>query len=112
MLQELNIKVVDRQRKFVIKDRFNYTDILGKNRWLGDITYKPDFIIDVGADKLVAVEVKGYARPLYQLRKKLFIQEFSDEYYFIELKGKVTKKRGREMNEGIKLLKTIKELGE
>lgn len=111
LLHELEIKIVSRQEKFLIKDRFHYTDAFGKKRVLGDITYKPDFIIDVGLDKLVAVEVKGYARPLYQLRKKLFIQVYSDKYYFIELNGKVTKSRGREMNEGIELLKRLKELG-
>lgn len=110
VFKELGIKVVDRQKQFLLKDKLKYVDMFGKKKTLRDVTYKPDFIIDMGLDKLIAVEVKGYARPLYQLRKKLFMHEFHEKYYFIELKGKYTERRGREMDDGIGLLKRIKEL--
>ncbi len=80
------IEVVDRQKQFIMYNPFKYTDFpLGKERSFGKISYKPDFILKVkGYDKLIAMESKGYPRPVYQLRKKLFIKEFKDEYYFYE----------------------------
>lgn len=80
------IEIVDRQKQFIIDTPFKYIDFpLKKQRSFGKISYKPDFILKVkGYDKLVAMESKGYPRPVYQLRKKLFINKFKDEYYFYE----------------------------
>jgi len=95
------ITVVDRQKTFVLNEGFGYVDFpLMKKRKYRDMKYTPDFMITVkGIDKPIAFESKGFARKDYNIRKKLFIQRYGDEYYFWQV-GSV-----KQLKEEIRTLK-------
>ena len=85
------VKILDIQKTFVLAPPFKYYGFNKKyeitKKSFPNMEYTPDFIIEIkGIDKPIAVEIKGHARPIYKMRKKIFIREYSDEYYFIELK--------------------------
>lgn len=82
--EEPLVTIVDRQKTFVLNEGFEYIDFpLMKKRKYRDMKYTPDFIIEVkGVDKTIAFESKGFARKDYNIRKKLFIQRYGEEYYF------------------------------
>ena len=47
--------------------------------------YTGDFLLEVpGLDKLLVLEVKGFQRSDYMLRKKLFIMKYHNEYNFLQ----------------------------
>ena len=49
------------------------------------MVYTPDFLIRIeGSDKPIAIEVKGFRRADYMLRRKLFIMKYNSEVDFIE----------------------------
>ncbi len=81
-----NVELVERQREFNLLDSFEWVSFPNlKKRKMRGMVYTPDFILKVdGFDKLLALESKGYARKDYAIRKKLFIKNYNDEYYFLE----------------------------
>lgn len=84
-----NCVITDDHKTFEIYPVLDYYNIAKcKPRRLRRMDYTPDIIIEVdGIDLPIAVEVKGFARPEYMMRKKLFIHKYHKEYYFIELKS-------------------------
>lgn len=49
--------------------------------------YTPDFMYyDIEKNQTVVAEVKGYARPDYLMRRKLFLYFYGDKYIFHEIK--------------------------
>ena len=80
------VKIIDDHKTFTLFESFNWYDIeQNKVRKYRDFHYTPDLILEVdGIDKPIALEVKGYARPDYLLRKKMFIMLYGKDYYFIE----------------------------
>ena len=76
---------LDTHKTFHLLDGFNYFCLdKMKVRKTRHMIYTPDFILEVGLDKPIAFEVKGYARKDYMIRKKLFLSSYRDDYYFIE----------------------------
>lgn len=88
-LMHENVHIVATHKTFYIQDKLEYYNIkTAKKATLRDIKYTPDIIVYIDGVVLpVAIEVKGYARKDYQLRKKLFITKFHEQYHFIELNG-------------------------
>ncbi len=78
------VKVVKRQHTFLLFEGFKYIGFpVMKKRSYAPFKYTCDFILELeGIDKPVAFESKGYARKDYNLRKKMFIKQYGDEYYF------------------------------
>lgn len=58
-----------------------------RSRKIRGMRYTPDFMYE---DKLGThvVEVKGYAKPDYMMRRKLFLYMYGDGYIFHEVKRK------------------------
>jgi hypothetical protein len=84
------IELIDMQKRFTLLEfDFKYTDFpQKKTRKYRDMVYTPDFIIKVkGYDKIVAMESKGFPRKDYNIRKKLFIKRYGDEYYHYECRS-------------------------
>lgn len=81
------IEILDRQVTFELLQGFKWFDIeKGKMRTYRDIHYTPDFIIKHSDyDKPIVWESKGYARKDYNIRKKLFLNKYRDEYYFVQV---------------------------
>ena len=95
-----DVDIVKRQKRFVLykkQERVRLPDM--KEVSLREIVYTPDFIITFkGLDKPIAVESKGYARPAYRLRQRLWEHLYGDEYHFMEvgkgeMKGKLKELR-------------------
>ena len=86
-----HIEIIELQPKFILLEKFEYYCIDKKKmRTMREMVYTPDFRIRVdGIDKDIMVEVKGFGRKDYMIRKKLFISQYRHTYYFIELKGDV-----------------------
>ena len=80
--------ILDDHKTFLIQPTVEYYNVKrGKISKQRKMEYTTDFIIKHrNIDKPIAVEVKGYAREGYMMRKKLFIAKYHDEYNFIELK--------------------------
>ena len=79
------VNILTTHKTFHLLDGFTYFCLdKMKKRKTRDMIYTPDFILDVGLDKPIAFEVKGYARKDYMIRKKLFLNKYREEYYFIE----------------------------
>lgn len=87
--QHEKLKLIERQKKFHLLDGFKWFDIeKGKYRKTRDMVYTTDFIVThEDYDKPIAWERKGYARKDYMQRKKLFLNKFKDEYYFLEIRS-------------------------
>ena len=81
-----DVELLERQKTFTLFERSPYTRVPSmKKGWLRKMIYTPDFIVRIeGVDKPIAVESKGFARKDYNMRKKLFIKFFGDDYYFLE----------------------------
>ncbi len=91
-LKNESIKIKKVQPIYKINEPFEYSDPFSKKgtRKMAKTIYTPDFLIEVdGIDKPVVIEVKGLPTPVYQLRKKLFIQKYvqGGDLYFLELKS-------------------------
>jgi len=84
------IELIDMQKRFTLLEfpEYYYDFPFKKKRKLRDMVYTPDFIIKVkGYDKIVAMESKGFPRKDYNIRKKLFVKNFGDEYYHYECRS-------------------------
>lgn len=100
LLEHKDVRILERQKTFVILEPFDYYRFpdLKKSKHR-KIQYTPDFIVEIkGYDKPVAIESKGYARKDYMLRKKLFMYNYGDKYYFYQCNSK---KQMKEMLEGL-----------
>lgn len=96
------IEIIDMQKRFLLLEfDFTYTDFPNKKtRKYRDMVYTPDFMIKVkGYDKPIAMESKGYPRKDYNIRKKLFIRRYGDEYYHYECRS------AKQLNEDIKYIR-------
>ena len=85
--EDPDITIIDIHKTFELFEGFEYYNICkNKKAKYRNMVYTPDFIISIaGRDKLIAVESKGYPRPDYMIRKKLFIMLYQDKYDFIQL---------------------------
>lgn len=60
------------------RDRKLHKDVWGLNKYkIISVKYKPDFVFNVN-DKLIVIEVKGYANDRYPYQKKLFFKWLED----------------------------------
>lgn len=77
------------QEKFDYEDPFTLKTKYAKTRTCPEVIYTPDIKIRLeGYSKDIVVEVKGYARSEYRLRKKIFLDKYikdSDKEIFIQL---------------------------
>mgnify|MGYP004457616349 CR=1 FL=1 len=74
------IKELKLQPRFLLQNGFSYN---GKR--YRKIEYIADFeYFDVMENKHVVVDVKGYKTDVYQIKKKLFLNEYGDDVLFIE----------------------------
>ena len=74
------IKELKLQPRFLLQNGFSYN---GKR--YRKIEYIADFeYFDVVKNKRVVVDVKGYKTDVYQIKKKLFLNEYGDDVLFIE----------------------------
>ncbi|MCK4561389.1 MAG: DUF1064 domain-containing protein [Flavobacteriaceae bacterium] len=82
-----NIEIIDVHKSFILFKPLKYYKIeTDKMASYSKMIYTPDIIIKIKGVRLpVAVEVKGYPRPEYKLRKKIFVNLYHDQYNFIEL---------------------------
>ena len=82
-----DFEYLDRQVEFELIPPIKWFDIAkGKKRSRSNMVYTCDFIVKhKDYDKPIVVEIKGYSRPSYKLRMKLFINKYGDEYHFLEL---------------------------
>ena len=82
-----NIKILSRQNSYKLFPSIKYYCIKkGKIRTLRQMIYTPDYKIKLkGHKKEIEIECKGFARPVYLLRKKIFLNLWGHIYDFIEL---------------------------
>lgn len=74
------------QPEFLLFEPFEYTDLGNKKRKYSKMIYTGDFLVKSDKyDKPIVVEIKGFQRSDYMLRKKLFIMKYNKDYYFIQL---------------------------
>lgn len=82
-----DVKIIDTHRTLLLQDSFKVYDTLkGKLTTIRKMVYTPDFIIEYKGIT-IAVEAKGWARPEYKMRKKLFLNKYvlTGEYQFLEV---------------------------
>jgi hypothetical protein len=81
------IKIVAVHQTFDLFEPFDWFDFKRQKKGkIRDISYTPDFIVELeGNPKRLAVEVKGFQRSDYMLRKKLFIYKYKEEYDFVQI---------------------------
>ncbi len=87
IIQSYNeVTLISMQKSFELIPSFEWVSFPKmKKRLYRHMIYTPDFIISInGIDKPIAVESKGFARKDYNIRKKIFIKEYGNEYYFYE----------------------------
>ena len=73
-------KLFPTQHYAPFKDRKLHKQVWGLNKYkIISLKYTPDFVFLVG-DKLIVVEVKGYANDRYPYQKKLFFKYLEDHY--------------------------------
>jgi len=58
-----------------------------RKRTVRSMNYTPDFMYSIGTERHV-VEVKGYSRPEYLMRRKIFLWMYGDDCIFHEVKRK------------------------
>lgn len=62
------------------KDRKIHKEVWGLNKYkVISLKYTPDFVFTIG-DKLIVIEVKGYANDRYPYQKKLFFKYLEDHH--------------------------------
>ena len=66
-----------------------------RKRKIRGMIYTPDFMYECNSESHV-VEVKGFARPDYLMRRKLFLFMYGEDYHFHEIKMK-----GKEFKESV-----------
>lgn len=81
------ISNIDCQPEFVLFRPFTV-----RKRKIRGMIYTPDFYYDENGESHI-VEVKGFARESYRMRRKIFLHMYGDDYIFHEVKrkGKVFK---------------------
>ena len=81
-----DVTIIETQPEYELFERFQYFNIeTGKTSTYSRMVYTPDFLIRIeGSDKPIAIEVKGFRRADYMLRRKLFIMKYNSEVDFIE----------------------------
>ena len=80
------VKIIKLQPEFQLFEGFEYFD-LKKNKIIKyrKMIYTGDFLIELpDIDKPIVVESKGFSRPDYEMRRKLFINKYNKEYYFFQ----------------------------
>jgi hypothetical protein len=81
------IKIIKDHHTFNLQEGFEWFDFKhNKTAKIRPMEYTPDLILEIpGHPKKVALEVKGFERSDYVLRKKLFINKYRQEYDFIQI---------------------------
>lgn len=86
----LLLQKIDKIRDLVLQPKFEIIPTIRKkwlDKTLSKIHYIADFTyFDNSADKKIVEDVKGYKTAVYEIKKRLFIQQYGDEYEFRELK--------------------------
>lgn len=103
-----DVKIIELQPEFELFPRFKYFNVeTGKEQVYSRMVYTPDFLIELkGHPKRIAIEVKGFRRADYMMRRKLFIMNYNSEIDFIETDkvGKLHMILGRIQKRNEKLL--------
>jgi hypothetical protein len=86
-----NIKVIELQPSYELQEKFKYEDPFtckSGTRSFSNMIYTGDFLIEVeGIDYPIVIESKGFKRPDYMLRRKLFIYQYviDKPLYWVEI---------------------------
>lgn len=73
-------KLFPTQHYAPFKDRKIHKEVWGLNKYkIISLKYTPDFVFYIG-EKLIIVEIKGYANDRYPYQKKLFFKYLEDHY--------------------------------
>lgn len=73
-------KLFPTQHYAPFKDRKLHKEVWGLNKYkIISLKYTPDFVFYIG-EKLIVVEIKGYANDRYPYQKKLFFKYLEDHY--------------------------------
>jgi hypothetical protein len=88
-LSHPNIEVLEFEPYFLLLDPFSYYDwCRDKQRKYGKLSYKSDFKLKIkGVDKEVIVECKGMVTQAFQLREKLWYNQYGNDYYYMRSKS-------------------------
>lgn len=88
------------------RDRKTHENVWGLNKYkIISLKYTPDFVFTIN-DKLIVVEVKGFANDRYPYQKKLFFKWLEDNHpdsAFFEIHNK------RQLNAAVEVIKNIKQ---
>lgn len=101
LLKTNNISIKSTHPEFILFDDFTYTDIYGKEHRVRNMKYTGDFLIETSIlDKPLIIESKnGIITNDYLMRRKLFLMNYSDKYYFQQVNST------KEIKELIKYIK-------
>jgi hypothetical protein len=73
-------KLFPTQHYAPFKDRKLHKEVWGLNKYkIISLKYTPDFVFYIG-EKLIVVEIKGYANDRYPYQKKLFFKYLEEHY--------------------------------
>lgn len=90
-LKHPKIKIIKIQPEYLIQESFQYNDPFESKlgiKKLSKMIYTPDFLIQhEDYQYQIVIESKGFKKPDYMLRKKLFLNKYikDKELYFIEI---------------------------
>ena len=81
-----DITILKLQPSFELFEAFTYDSFQTKKKAkFRNISYTGDFLIKwKDIEKPIVIEVKGWGRPDYKLRYKLFLYKYNKEYNFFE----------------------------
>lgn len=84
------IEIVNMKPSFKLVDAIKYRRIPDFRLCsMSNMVYTPDFELRVpGWDRHIILETKGRITEPYRMRKKLFLSQFSDSYYFFVARNK------------------------
>ena len=72
------IKDLELQPRFLLLDKFSHnSETIRKLTYVADFRYKKE-------GKIYVEDVKGYKTKVYKMKKKLFLQKYSNKFNFLE----------------------------
>ena len=84
-----NVEVIEFEPYFLLMEPFEYFDwALDKKRKYGKFSYKADFKLKIkGVDKEIIWESKGMVTQAFQIREKIWYNQYGNEYYYVRSKS-------------------------
>jgi len=80
------IKILNTHQSFILQEPFTYKDINNKTLKFSKMEYTPDIIVEIETKELpIAIEIKGFERSDYKMRKKMFIYKYKDQYTHLQI---------------------------